>query len=331
MRSVKYMRAASWSQASQALKKDPTAQAIAGGSDALGWLKDGIQGKGSPLYAAFIDIRTIKGSADIKFSKSGGLTLGALATLSAIEKSKEIGENFPILAKAAGAAASPNIRNAGTIGGNINQRPRCWFLRNTEFDCYKKGGDACYAVTGNNTYHAILNGEKCFIVHPSDTAPALIALGAQARISTPGGSKTVSFDNYFIGPREDILRENILQHGDLLMEIRIPAPKENTGMSFIKAQRRGQTYDFALANIATVITKKDGKVSESRIVLSGVAPTPYRATAAEEAIKGKAVDAALAAEAAGKALAGARPMTNNAYKVTLAKNLIIRSILEAWA
>ncbi|MGH2603720.1 MAG: FAD binding domain-containing protein, partial [Dehalococcoidia bacterium] len=177
---------------------------------------------------------------------------------------------------------------------------------------------------------AILGGELCYIVHPSDTAPALVALGASALISTPDGEKTVSFDSYFIGPREDVLRENILRQGELLQEIRIPPPKSNTGMSFIKAQRRGQTYDFALASVATVIAKQDGKVEEARIVLSGVAPTPYRATAAEDAIKGQAVDAERARAAADRALLQARPMTDNAYKVGLAKTLIVRSILEAW-
>jgi xanthine dehydrogenase YagS FAD-binding subunit len=331
MRAVKYFKATSWSQASQALKKDPNAYAIAGGSDILGWVKEDIEGKGAPPAQAFVDIRSITGSDKISYSKSDGLKIGALATLASVETTKEVMENYPILAKAAAAAASPNIRASGTIGGNVNQRPRCWFLRNTEFDCYKKGGEVCFAVNGNNTYHAILGGEKCFIVHPSDTAPALIALKATAHITTPDGSKSVDMEKYFISPREDITRETVLKHGDLLTEIRIPAPKANTGMSFIKAQRRGQTYDFALANIATVITKKDGKVDESRIVLSGVAPTPYRATAAEEVIKGKAVDQKLAEEAAEKALAIARPMTLNAYKVTLAKNLVVRSILEAWA
>ena len=331
MRRVQYLKATTWRQASQALKRNPTATAIAGGSDLLGWVKDGINGKGAPTWSAFIDIRTIKDSDKIEFSKSGGLTIGALATLDAIEASEDVRENYPALAKAAGAAASPNIRHAGTLGGNVNQRPRCWYLRNSEFDCYKKGGDVCFAVAGNNTYHAILGGEKCFIVHPSDTAPALIALGADAVISTPDGQKTVSFDKYFIGPREDILRENILTHGDLLSEIRIPAPKAGTGMSFIKSQRRGQTYDFALANVATVITRKDGTVTDARIVLSGVAPTPYRATAAEEMLKGKKVDAQLAGQAADKVLDAARPMTSNAYKITLAKTLLVRSILEATA
>jgi xanthine dehydrogenase YagS FAD-binding subunit len=331
MQAVKYFKATSWSQAAKAIKGDPGAYAIAGGSDILGWVKDGIEGKAAPPAAAFVDIRSITGSDKITYSKSDGLKIGALATLASVETTKEVVDNYPILAKAAAAAASPNIRATGTLGGNINQRPRCWFLRNSEFDCYKKGGEVCFAVQGNNTYHAILGGEKCFIVHPSDTAPALIALKATAQITTPDGSKSVDFEKYFISPREDITRETVLKHGDLLSEIRIPAPKAGTGMSFIKAQRRGQTYDFALANVATVITKKDGKVEEARVVLSGVAPTPYRATAAEDVLKGKAVDRKLAEEAAEKTLTAARPMTLNAYKVTLAKNLIVRSILEAWA
>lgn len=330
MRSVQYAKHTDWKQASAALAKDPKARAIAGGSDLLGTIKEGLEGKGLPRWQTLIDIRTITGSNSIAFKAPSGLTIGALATLSEIEAHPDIVKNYPVLAKAAGAAASPNIRNTGTIGGNVNQRPRCWYFRNTEFDCYKKGGNFCFAVTGTNTYHAILNGELCYIVHPSDVAPALIALGASAVIGTPAADKTVSFDDYFTGPRVDVLRETILQQGDLLKEIHIPAPKPDTGMSFIKAQRRGQTYDFAMANIATVITKAAGKVTDVRIVLSGVAPTPYRATAAEDAIKGQAVDAQLAQDAANKALLQARPMTNNAYKVGLAKSLIVQSIMEAW-
>src|SRR5579859_654840 len=329
MRTIGYMKHTDWRQASVALAKAPKARAIAGGSDLLDMVKEGLQGSGLPRWETFVDIRTINGS-DAITAKSDGLTIGALATLSAIERHPDIVKTYSVLSRAAGAAASPNIRNVGTIGGNINQRPRCWYFRNTEFDCYKKGGNFCFAVTGSNTYHAILNGELCYIVHPSDTAPALMALNASAVISTPTADKTVSFDNYFTGPRVDVLRENILSQGDLLKEIRIPAPKPGTGMAWFKAQRRGQTYDFAMANIATVITKENGKVSESRIVLSGVAPTPYRATAAEDVIKGQAVDARLAQQAADQALLPARPMTNNAYKVGLAKSLIVRSILEAW-
>ncbi|HEY5476630.1 MAG TPA: FAD binding domain-containing protein, partial [Tepidiformaceae bacterium] len=220
MRTVKYAKTTSWKQASQTLAKDSKARAISGGSDLLGMIKEDVAGKGLPRWETLVDIRTIPGSDSITYSGSNGLTLGAMATLSAIEAHADIQKNYPALAKAAGAAASPNIRNVGTIGGNVNQRPRCWYFRNTEFDCYKKGGTVCFAVAGDNTYHAILNGELCNIVHPSDTAPALMALGAKAVISTAsGGEKTVAMDAYFTGPRVDVLRENVLNQGDLLKEI----------------------------------------------------------------------------------------------------------------
>lgn len=332
MRSIEYVKTTSWAEASTALAADSMAKAIAGGSDLLGWIKEEVVGPAVPAWTLLVDLRSIEGSDAVVFDERNGLRIGALATLSTIEAHPDVQRRFPALAKAAGAVASPNIRNAGTIGGNLQQRPRCWYFRNTEFtQCYKKGGDFCYAVTGRNAYNAILEGELCYIVHPSDTAPALMALGAKAVVVTPKGEKTVSFDDYFTGPRVDVLRENILLRGDLLREIRIPTPKAGTGMSFIKAQRRGETYDFALVNIATVLAMKDGKVDGASIVLSGVAPTPYRATAAEEAIKGKTVDTAIARNAAEQTLLKARPMTENAYKVDLAKNLIVRSIAEAAA
>lgn len=330
MRRIKYQTATGWQAASAALAANKMARPIAGGSDLLGWIKEDVQGLNEPRWETLVDIRTISGSDRIEATGSG-LTLGPLATLYAIETSPEIQKQYPLLAKAAAAAASPNIRHSGTIGGNVNQRPRCWYLRNEEFDCYKKGGKFCFAVTGKNEFHAILDGELCYIVHPSDTAPALMALHAEAVIQSPGKEQVVPFEKYFIGPREDVLRENILKQGDLLKEIRIPAPKAGTGQSFIKAQRRGSTYDFAVVNVATAITKKDGKADEVSIVLSGVAPTPYRATAAETVLKGKAITLDLAREAANQTLLKARPMTENVYKVAVAKNLIIRSVMEAFA
>ena len=331
MRPLQYQKATTWQAASAALAGNDKARPLAGGSDLLGWIKDDVVGLGEPRWELLVDIVTVPDSDSIEFSESEGLKLGALATLTAIEGSSDIQQHFAVLAKAASAAASPNLRNVGTIGGNINQRPRCGYLRNTEFDCFKKGGDFCFAVTGKNEYHAILEGEKCFIVHPSDTAPALMALRAEAVITTPAGEKKVSFDDYFVGPRIDILKETILQQGDLLTEINIPTPKAGTGMSFIKVQRRGETYDFAIVNVATVITMKDGKVDDASIVLSGVGPTPFRAVAAEDTLKGQAVTEALVRQAAGQALLKARPMTENAYKVDLAKTLIIRSVMEAVA
>ncbi|MQA00039.1 MAG: xanthine dehydrogenase family protein subunit M [Dehalococcoidia bacterium] len=313
------------------MRANPEARPIAGGSDLLGWIKEDVQGTGEPRWNLLVDIRTIPGSDEIRFDEADGLTLGPLATLDAIEHSPEVQDRYPVLSRAAGAAASPNIRHVGTIGGNINQRPRCWYLRNTEFDCYKKGGNFCFAVTGKNEYHAILNGELCYIVHPSDAAPALMALHADATIRTADGEQTMPFDEYFIGPRQDVLRENVLQQGDLLTRIHMPTPSPNAGMSFIKAQRRGETYDFAVVNVATVIVHEGDQIEDASIVLSGVAPTPFRAVAAEDALRGQTVSDGLLQQAAGAALLRARPMTENAYKVGISKNLIVRSVREAMA
>ncbi|HLF08902.1 MAG TPA: xanthine dehydrogenase family protein subunit M [Dehalococcoidia bacterium] len=331
MREVGYIAARSWRDAVSTLSKYPTAKPIAGGSDLLGWIKEEIIGPKEPMWETLVDLRTISDSAAIRYSQREGLRIGALATLSAIESAPDVVANYPLLAKAAGVPASPNIRNVGTLGGNINQRPRCWYLRVAEFACYKKGGDFCFAVTGKNEYHAILEGELCYIVHPSDVAPALLALDAKARIQTPQGEKTVPFSEYFIGPRQDVLRENVLQHSDVLIDISIPPPNANHRWYYQKVQNRGETYDFAIVNIATVLTMKGDTVEDSRIVLSGVAPTPWRATAAEAVIKGKRVDEALARQAADQAMLRARPMSDNAYKVDVAKTLIRRSILEAVA
>src|SRR5712692_4027306 len=182
---------------------------VGGGSDLIGGvMKDFVTGKGMPAPEVLIDLTTIKELVGIKAS-SDGVTIGAATTVSDLAESKDILDKFPLLAAAAQSVASPLIRNFGTVGGNINQRPRCWFFRGEDFNCYKKGGDFCYAVTGDNRYHAIIGGELCYIVHPSDTATALLALNASAKIAGTGGERTVAFDDYFTGPRVDVLRENV--------------------------------------------------------------------------------------------------------------------------
>jgi xanthine dehydrogenase YagS FAD-binding subunit len=236
-------------------------------------------------------------------------------------------KNYAGLAKAASSPASPSIRNVGTIGGNIMQRPRCWYLRGKEFNCYKKGGDFCFSVTGENQYHAILDGELCYIVHPSDTAPALLALNATAKVMGPNGAKDVPFDQLFIGPRTNVLKETVLEHNELLTAVSMPAPATNTKSLFMKVTQR-EVYDFAIASIAVVAQIEGGVWKDGRVVLSGVAPTPYRATAAEAALKGQTLNDAVAKTAAENTLVKARPMSQNAYKVDIAKNLIQRAILN---
>src|SRR6266545_449888 len=220
-----------------------TGKALGGGSDLItGVMKDWVAGKGMPIPTQIVDLTTIKDLNAIKIG-SDGAHIGATATLTDIVESKELQQQFPLLVQAAESIASPLIRNFGTLGGNINQRPRCWFFRGENFACYKKGGDFCYAVTGDNRYHAIIGGELCYIVHPSDTATALLALNAQAKVASPSGERMVPFDNYFVGPREDVLRENVLKPNELVVEVFIPTPAPGTRQTWMKLKNR-QVYDF---------------------------------------------------------------------------------------
>ena len=303
------------------------AKVLAGGSDLVaGVMKDWVQGEGMPLPDALVDLTTIPQLHGIKVDRAGA-TIGAMTTLTDIIESKALGEQFPLLTRASHSVASPLIRNYGTLGGNINQRPRCWFFRGKDFDCYKKGGETCFSVTGDNRYHAIIEGELCYIVHPSDTATALLALNAQAKIAGPGGERTVPFDNYFIGPRVDVLRENVLKPDELLVEVFLPAPAPGAKQAWTKLKNR-QVYEFAVVSVAAVFTVQGETWVDGRIVLGGVAPVPYRARVVENQLKGKSIRTAIKPAAAAVRTV-ARPMSMNAYKVDLAQTLIERTILEA--
>jgi xanthine dehydrogenase YagS FAD-binding subunit len=301
---------------------------LAGGSDLVGGvLKDWVTGKGMPLPSGLVDITLIPELKGIKPAGSG-ITIGAATTLTEVIESADIQKTLPLLSEAAKTIASPLIRNFGTLGGNINQRPRCWFFRGEDFNCYKKGGDFCYSVTGDNTYHAIIGGELCYIVHPSDTATALLALNASAKVAGPSGTRDVLFDNYFHGPREDVLTETVLKPNELMTEISVPTPAAGTKMAWTKLKDR-QVYDFAVVSVAVAFTVDGaGKWTDGRVVLGGVAPVPYRATVIETALKGQDVKATAKAAAA-QIRTVARPMSLNSYKVDIAQNLIERTLLQA--
>jgi xanthine dehydrogenase YagS FAD-binding subunit len=305
-----------------------TGKVLAGGSDIVGGiLKDWVTGKGMPLPSALVDITAIPELKGISPGGSG-LTIGAATTLAEVIESTDVQKSFPLLSEAAKTIASPLIRNFGTLGGNINQRPRCWFFRGEDFNCYKKGGDFCYSVTGDNTYHAIIGGELCYIVHPSDTATALLALNASAKVAGPSGQRDLAFDNYFHGPREDVLTENVLKSNEILTQVNIPTPAAGTRMAWTKLKDR-QVYDFAVVSVAVAFTvDASGKWTDGRVVLGGVAPVPYRATTVEGALKGQDVKASAKAAAA-QIRTVARPMSLNAYKVDIAANLIERTLLQA--
>src|SRR5216684_3776234 len=205
----------------------PKAKILGGGSDLVGGImKDWVTGKGMPLPDALIDLTTVPGLDKVSVA-ADGIRIGATTTLTDIAEHKDLQQQFPLLTQATLSIASPLIRNFGTLGGNINQRPRCWFFRGEGFDCYKKGGDFCFAVTGDNRFHAVIGGELCYIVHPSDMATALLALNASAKVAGPSGERMVPFDDYFIGPRQDVLRENVLKPNEILVEVQIPPLADN--------------------------------------------------------------------------------------------------------
>lgn len=305
------------------------AKVLAGGSDLIaGVMKDWVEGEGMPLPDVLVDISTVPNLQGIQVNEQGA-TIGAMTTLSEIIESEELGARFPLLTQAAHSVASPLIRNYGTLGGNLNQRPRCWFLRGRDFNCFKKGGDFCFSVSGDNRYHAIIGGELCYIVHPSDTATALLALNGSAKIHGPNGERTVAFNDFFVGPGRDILRENVLQPDEIMVEVSIPTPAPGTKQGWTKLKNR-QVYDFAVVSVATAFTAENGTWQDGRVVLGGVAPVPYRAAVVENQLKGKSIETAIK-QAAGQIRTVARPMSMNAYKVDLAQSLIETTILGALA
>jgi xanthine dehydrogenase YagS FAD-binding subunit len=303
------------------------AKPLAGGSDLVsGVMKDWIQGQAMPLPDVLVDLTTIPQLRGIKFNK-GGVAIGATTILSEIVESKALNEHFPLLTQATHSVASPLLRNLATLGGNLNQRPRCWFFRGADFRCLRKGGDTCYAASGDNRYHAIIGGGGCYMVHPSDTATALVALNAQARIAGPGEERLVPLDRYFIGPSDDILRENTVAPEELLVEVIIPPPAAGTRQAWTKLRDR-QVYDFAVVSVAVAFTVESGRWKDGRIVLGGVSAVPYRATEIENQIRGKDIkkNAKQAAAAIRKI---ATPMDRNSHKVEIAQSLIEETILQA--
>jgi len=305
---------------------DRAVKVVGGGSDLIGGImKDWVHGKGLPFPDVLIDLTTIKDLTSISVGDT--TSIGAAVTLSDLTDNKGLQDKFPLLVAAAQSVASPLIRNFGTLGGNVNQRPRCWFFRGEDFNCYKKGGDFCYAVTGDNRYHAIIGGELCYIVHPSDTATALLALNAKAKIAGVSGNRDVAFDSYFIGPREDVLRENVLKPNEFMTHVEIPNPASGTKMAWNKLKDR-QVYDFALTSVAVAFTMDGNNWKDGRIALGGVSPVPYRAKVVEDALKGKDVKATIK-QAAAQIRTVARPMSLNAYKVDVAQGLIERTVLDA--
>jgi len=293
---------------------------MAGGMDTFDWLKDRIK---KPKVV--VDLGMINELRGIK-DAGGGLEIGALTTLTTVANDPMVKERFPLLHEAALIVASPQIRNQGTLGGNVSQDARCWYYR-AGWPCYRAGGNICYADTPTsiNREHAIFNADRCVAVNPSDTAPALIALDASFVIKNGDAERVVPAEEFFIGPGIDITKLTSLKPGDLLTAIRIPNTFAGKGHYFEKVRDR-QVWDFALVNIAAAMNVSGSTINDARMVVNGVAATPFRLNAVEAFIKGKARDKATADQAADMAVEGAVPLQHNAYKIPLMKALVKRAI-----
>jgi xanthine dehydrogenase YagS FAD-binding subunit len=298
---------------------------LAGGLDSLDWLKDRIKRPDAVVdLCGIAELKGIRESAE-------GLEIGATTTLTEVVRHPVVRERYSILLEAAEAAASPQIRNQGTIGGNVSQDTRCWYYR-AGWPCYRAGGNICYADTPEsiNREHAILDADRCVAVNPSDTAPALIALDAQMVIRTADGDEqVVAAEDYFVGPGIDITRMTILQPGDLLTAIRLPATWGGARFYFEKVRDR-EVWDFALVSIASAMVMSDGgsgsTIERLRLVVNGVAARPLRLQSVEALVTGRPANEATAVVAANRAIEGARPLRFNAYKVPLMRNLVKRAI-----
>ena len=315
-----YARATSVADAVRRLAA-PGARLHAGGTDLLGCLHDGVFAAGTVVSVS--RMKELRGIAPIA---GGGLRIGALATHAEIAADKGIAASYRALAEAATSVGSPQLRNRGTIGGNLCQRPRCWYFRG-EFHCLRKGGDMCYALGGENENHAILGGGACVVVHPSDTAPALVALGARVRIAGPGGSRLVPLESFFVGPDKTVTKENILERNEIVTEVLLPPAEPGLRSTYRKVRARG-AWDFSLAGVAVALLARDGRVERARVAFSGVAPVPWRSQEVERAITGKALTPDVVGAAAEAGVKGAQPLEKNGYKVPLLRGVIAETLLS---
>jgi len=297
---------------------------LAGGLDTFDWFKDRIKRPAAVIDLGGVDeIRGIAGGAD------GGLDIGAMTSLTDVAEHADVQSRYPLLADAAGLVATPQIRNQGTLGGNIVQDTRCWYYR-SGWPCYRAGGNICYAATRRsmNREHCIVGADRCVAVNPSDTAPALVALDAEMVVASTSGERTYPAVDFFIGPDIDIERMTVLEPGDLLTRIVLPAPWEGARWYFEKIRDR-KSWDFSLVSVASMISVQGGVIQDARIVVNSIAPYPVRMGAVEAAIRGREPSDETGQMAGEIAVEDARALRHNDYKIALTRNLVRRSIRDA--
>ena len=306
---------------SQQARKDGHAVAFAGGgSDLLGMVKERIV-----TPDVLVHLRGMKGLDQIK-KHGDSVEIGGQVTLDTLSRHPLIRSQYAVLAQAAETVATPQIRNVGTLAGNVCQRPWCWYYRNG-FPCFKAGGNTCFSIAGENQFHAIFGGGPSFIVHPSDTAPALVALNATFKIAGPSGDRTVAAADFFVLPKQNAAQENVLKDDEVLASVHLPAPLHGTRSGYLKIMDR-EAWTHAVVSAAVVLEMDHDVCRSARIVLGGVAPMPWHVPDAERLLAGQKITPELVARVAEAAVAGANPLAKNAYKVPLTKNTVKRMVTE---
>jgi xanthine dehydrogenase YagS FAD-binding subunit len=306
--------------AQQTHQQGHAAAFVGGGSDLLALVKERIVGPD-----VLVNLKTIKGLDQVK-PTNDGVNIGGLITLDALSRHDLIRTRYTVLAEAAETVATPQIRNVGTLAGNVCQRPWCWYFRNG-FPCYKNGGNTCFSFVGENQFHAIFGGGPSYIVHPSDTAVALLALDAKFRIAGPSGKRILPAAEFFALPQQNPARENVLAPDEALAEIQVPVTRMGTRSTYHKIMDR-EAWTHAVVSAAIVLEMDKQVCRSARVVLGGVAPIPWRLPKVEQMLAGQRINEALAAKAAETALEGAKPLAKNAYKVPLTKGVVRRTLLE---
>ena len=325
MRDFEYLAPVDLAAAAMLVKKYGGRAALkAGGTDLVDLMKERILAP-----EALINLMALEGLDGIEDDPAEGLSLGPLVTLDALGSDPRVAKRWPALARAAADAATPQIRNVATLGGNLCQRPRCWYFRSADFACLKKGGDVCFAVNGDNRYHAIFGGGPCHIITPSSTGVALAALGAGIETASTEGGRVMTAEQFFAMPEVDPTRETSLKPFEIVSRVRVLPPAPGTVSAYEKIKEK-EAHDWPLAEAAVVMVKgADGAIASARIVLGAAAPVPWRASGAEKALAGKKLDERSAAAASEAAVADAKPMSGNAYKVALVREAVRRALLAA--
>lgn len=297
---------------------------MAGGNDSLDWFKDRVK---QPRYV--VDITGIEALKGVREMEDGGIEIGALTTLTDIETNEPIRERYRLLADAARHVATPQIRNTGTLGGNLSQDARCWYYRHG-LDCYRAGGNTCYADTpeGQNREHCLWGADRCVAVTPSDTAPALVALDARMVVRNASGEREIPAGDFFIGPERDIERMTVLEPQDVLTAVRIPADWAGATFYFEKVADRN-AWDFPLVNVAAALAVSGDTIERARIVAGAVQCVPRRLTVVEDVVAGQPKTEATAQLAGQSAIRGATPLNYNHFKIPLLQNLVTRAIRDA--